>query len=130
MEDDINIGKWAAIIITLIVLLIIGSMWAYPAYNIYAQRSQGQAALEAKGDPWQLASDLERERNQLMRTSARLVVRLRAIHDDPEYMAAWECAHNHRGQYRGPQYVDELVELEEVIVAAQGLGHLQPAAAV
>ena len=45
MEDDINIGKWAAIISAVILLLIIGGMWAYPAYNIYAQRAAGQAAL-------------------------------------------------------------------------------------
>jgi len=33
------------LIIVSILLLIMGGMWAYPAYNIYAQRSQGQAAL-------------------------------------------------------------------------------------
>lgn len=38
-------AKVASTIITSTITLIVACMWAYPKYNIYAQRSQGEAML-------------------------------------------------------------------------------------
>lgn len=45
MNEDTSLTKVLSLLALVILLLVIGGMWAYPTYNIYAQRAQGQAAL-------------------------------------------------------------------------------------
>lgn len=44
MEEP-SYGKWIVSGIVGSLALIFGCMWAYPQYNIYSQRSEGQAML-------------------------------------------------------------------------------------
>jgi regulator of protease activity HflC (stomatin/prohibitin superfamily) len=40
-----NYAAWILAGIMALVVIIVGTMWAWPQYNIYAQRAQGQAML-------------------------------------------------------------------------------------
>lgn len=46
-----------------------------------------------------------------------LVQRLRFIHEDPQFRGVWTFAHYHHRPYTGPQYVQELNDLEKVLGA-------------
>jgi hypothetical protein len=44
-----------------------------------------------------------------------LVLKLRAIHEDPQYRGVWMLSQAHGGQYTGPNYKDELAALESAL---------------
>lgn len=48
------------------------------------------------------------EVERLRGTLKALVERIKEVGEHPEYRAVWECAHLHRGPYRGPQYESEM----------------------
>jgi hypothetical protein len=54
--------------------------------------------------------------SDLLSASMTLVGKLKLIHASSAYQSVWECAQNHQGPYKGPQYDKELAALEAAIV--------------
>lgn len=52
---------------------------------------------------------------RLLKAATALAEKLRQVHKDPKYVSVWVISQNHAGPYTGPQYVQELEELEKVL---------------
>jgi hypothetical protein len=54
---------------------------------------------------------------ELEQAAIHIVGKILKIHESEEYMAVWEFAQSHRGQYRGESYEDELNTLAGLLAA-------------
>lgn len=68
----------------------------------------------------QLGADLQvaEEHIAALETAAvHFIGKLKKIHESDEYQAVWQCAHFHRGPYRGESYEDEMNALASLLAA-------------
>lgn len=52
---------------------------------------------------------------KLYNAALNLVEQLDFMHDDPSYLSVWGIYHSRGLEYDGPQYVEELSELRQVL---------------
>ena len=81
-------------------------------YNLALVYDNNGIALHIEPDGkwvmWQDVKALTVENERLREIFGALVAKMDLIHEDPKFIAVWQIAQAHYGQYTGPKYEDEL----------------------
>lgn len=60
-------------------------------------------------------SNTKEELAALKKKSARLIDQIKKVHADAQYQKVWQISATHGIHYQGPNYLDELKQLEDCL---------------